>query len=132
PQHVLKYHAINTLHAARLPSRECLYSKYTKDALVFYEFDAKSGAKKELLRTSEPEWQYFNWSLSPDGRTLALAKKMRASAEAEIRLLSTRGGAGRDLKVKDWARIATIDWAADGKSVWASAVLHGETRALAN
>jgi DNA-binding winged helix-turn-helix (wHTH) protein/Tol biopolymer transport system component len=131
-QLVVEDSGINNFQCARLPSRECLYSKYTKDALVFYEFDAKSGAKKELMRTSEPEWQYFNWTLSPDGRTLALAKKMRAATEAEIRLVSTRGGAKRVLKVKDWARIATIDWAADGKSFWASAVRHGETTALIN
>jgi len=131
-QLLLEDSGINNFQCARLPSRECLYSKHTKDALVFYEFDAKTGARKELLRISEPEWQYFNWSLSPDGTTLALAKKMRASTEAEIRLVSTRGAAGRVLKVKDWARIATIDWAANGKSFWASAMLHGETRALIN
>jgi DNA-binding winged helix-turn-helix (wHTH) protein/Tol biopolymer transport system component len=129
-QLLLEDSGINNFQCARLPSRECLYSKYTKDALVFEEFDAKTGAQKELLRTSEPEWQYFNWSLSPDGRTLALAKKMRAADEAEIRLVPTRGGAQRVLKVRDWGRIATLDWAADGKSFWASATLHGETRAL--
>lgn len=141
-QLVVEDSGINNFQCARLPSRECLYSKYTKDALVFYEFDAKSGAKKELLRTGsvvggvvqlrEPEWQYFNWTLSPDGRTLALAKKMRAATEAEIRLVSTRGGAERVLKVKDWGQLATIDWAADGKSFWASAVRHGETTSLIN
>ena len=131
-QLVLEDSGINNFQCARLPSRECLYSKYTKDALVIYAFDAKSGAKKELLRTSEPEWQYFNWSLSPDGRTLAMAKKMRASTEAEIRLVPTRGGRQRVLKVKEWGRLATIDWAADGKSFWASAVRHGETTALIN
>jgi DNA-binding winged helix-turn-helix (wHTH) protein len=131
-QLLLQDSGINNFQCGRWPSRECLCSKYTKDALVFYEFDARTGAKKEWLRISEPEWQYFNWSLSPDGRTLALAKKIRAAPEAEIRLVSTRGGAGRILKVKDWARIATIDWAADGKSLWASAVLHGEARALIN
>jgi DNA-binding winged helix-turn-helix (wHTH) protein/Tol biopolymer transport system component len=131
-QLILEDSGINNFQCARLPSRECVYSKYTKDALVFYEFDAKTGAKKELLRTSEPEWQYFNWSLSPDGRTLALAKKMRAAVEAEIRLVPTRGGPERVLKVKDWGRLSTIDWAADGKSFWASAVLHGETTTLIN
>jgi DNA-binding winged helix-turn-helix (wHTH) protein/Tol biopolymer transport system component len=129
---LLEDSGINNFQCARLPSRECLYSKYTKDALVFEEFDSRTGAKKELLRTSEPEWQYFNWSLSPDGRTVALAKKMRAAKEAEIRLVPTRGGAQRVLKVRDWGRIATLDWAADGRSLWASATLHGETRALIN
>jgi DNA-binding winged helix-turn-helix (wHTH) protein/Tol biopolymer transport system component len=141
-QAVLEDSGVNNFQCARSPSRECLYSKYTKDALVFYEFDDKTGAKKELFRTSEPEWQlfrtsepewqYFSWTLSPDGRTLALAKKMRAATEAEIRLVPTRGGAERVLKVKDWGWLATMDWAADGKSFWASAVRHGETTALIN
>ncbi|HKW34837.1 MAG TPA: winged helix-turn-helix domain-containing protein [Candidatus Acidoferrum sp.] len=131
-QLVLEDSGINNFQCARWPSHECLYSRYTKGALVFEEFDAKTGAKKELFRTSEPEWQYFNWTLSPDGRTLALAKKMRASTEAEIRLAPTRGGTERVIKVKDWGRLATIDWAADGKSFWASAVRHGETTALIN
>src|SRR5947207_2521202 len=131
-QLLLEDSGINNFQCARLPSHECLYRKYTKDALVFEEFDAKTGTKKELLRTSEPGWQSFNWSLSPDGRTVALAKKMRAAEEPEIRLVPTGGGAPRVLKVKDWGRISTLDWAANGKSFWASATLHGETRALIN
>lgn len=131
-QLLLEDSGINNFQCARLPSRECVYSKYTKDALVFDVFDAKSGARKEMFRTSEPEWQYFNWTLSPDGRTLALAKKMRASTQGEIRLVPTRGGAERLIKVNDWGRLATIDWAADGKSFWASAARHGETTALIN
>ena len=135
-QLVVEDSGINNFQCARLPSRECIYSKFTKDALVFQEFDARTGAKKgtakKLPGIQEPEWQYYNWSLSPDGRTLALAKKMRASTEAEIRLVPTRGGAERVLRVKDWGRLATIDWAADGKSFWASAVRHGETTALIN
>ena len=131
-QLLLEDSGINNFQCARLPSHECLYSKYTKDALVFEEFDAKSGAKKELLQIKEPEWQYYNWTLSPNGKTLALAKKMRAPTKAEIRLIPTRGGAERVLKVKDWAGIATIDWAANGKSFWASAMLHGEMRSLIN
>jgi len=135
-QLVVEDSGINNFQCARLPSRECIYSKLTKDALVFQEFDAQTGAKtgtaKKVLGIQEPEWQYYNWSLSPDGRTLALAKKMRASTEAEIRLVPTRGGPERILKVKDLGRLATIDWAADGKSFWASAVRHGETTALIN
>jgi hypothetical protein len=135
-QLVVEDSGINNFQCARLPSRECIYSKFTKDALVFQEFDAQTGVKtgtaKKLLTVQGPEWEYYNWSLSPDGRTVALAKKMRASTEAEIRLVPTRGGVERVLKVRDWGRLATIDWAADGKSFWASAVRHGETTALIN
>ena len=135
-QLVLEDSGINNFQCARMPSRECIYSKFTKDALVFEEFDAQSGVKngaaKKAFGIQEPEWQYYNWSLSPDGRTLALAKKIRASTEAEIRLVPTHGGRERVIRVKDWGRLATIDWAADGRSFWASAVRHGETTALIN
>ena len=103
-----------------------------RSGLLFIEFDAKSGEKKRrVLRVDEPEWQYYNWSLSPDGRTLALAKEHRA-AETEIRLVPTRGGTERILHVKDWQGVTTLDWAADGKSLWASGMLRGEARALIN
>ena len=129
---LLEASGINNFQCARAPAQECVFSQFTKDALVFVEFDAKTGEKKkQILRIAEPEWQYYNWSLSPDGKTLALAKEHRA-AETEIQLAPTRGGRERVLHVKDWQGVTTLDWAADGKSMWASAMLRGEARALIN
>ena len=129
---LLEASGINNFQCARAPARECVFSQFTKDALSFVEFDAKTGEKKkQILRIAEPEWQYYNWSLSPDGKTLALAKEHRA-AETEIRLEPTQGGVKRVLHVKDWQGVTTLDWAADGKSLWASAMLRGEARALIN
>jgi eukaryotic-like serine/threonine-protein kinase len=109
-----------------------LFSQFTQNGIRFFEFDPETGAKTELTRAGDPQWQAYNWSLSPDGQTLALAKKMHGPADAQLRLLPTKGGSERTITVKDWSSIATIDWAADGKSLWASAVIAGETRALVN
>ena len=129
---LLEASGINNFQCARGPAKECVFSQFTKEGLLFIEFDAKSGEKKrQVLRVDEPEWQYYNWSLSPDGRMLALAKEHRA-AETEVRLVPTRGGAERILHVKDWQGVTTLDWAADGKTLWASAMLRGEARALIN
>jgi DNA-binding winged helix-turn-helix (wHTH) protein/Tol biopolymer transport system component len=131
-QVLLEAQGINNFQCARGPSQECIFSQFTKNGLSFMEFDSKTGEKKkELLRVTEPDWQYYNWSLSPDGKMLALAKERRAT-ETEIRLIPTNGGAERLLKVKDWQGVTTLDWAADGKSMWASGMLHGEARALIN
>jgi DNA-binding winged helix-turn-helix (wHTH) protein/Tol biopolymer transport system component len=131
-QVLLEASGINNFQCARAPAQECVFSQFTKDGLSFVEFDARAGEKKkQLLRIAEPEWQYYNWSLSPDGRMLALAKEHRA-AETEVRLVPTQGGAERVLRVKDWQGVTTLDWAADGKSLWASALLRGEARALIN
>ena len=123
---------INNFQCARAPSRECLFSKYTQDALAFVEFDPATGATKELLRDSGPGWQEYNWTLSPDGSTLALCNTRRVSHDSQIRLISTKSLSERDLRVDEWAGSLSFDWAADGKSFWASALLPGDTHALVN
>jgi Tol biopolymer transport system component/DNA-binding winged helix-turn-helix (wHTH) protein len=131
-QPILQATGIHNFQCARAPARECLFSQFTQNGIRFFEFDPGTGAKTELTRAGDPQWQAYNWSLSPDGQTLALAKKMLGPADALLRLIPTKGGSERTITVKDWSSIATIDWAADGKSLWASAVIAGETRALVN
>ncbi len=109
-----------------------MFSKFTKDALVFVAFDSANGAMKEFFQTGDRGWQDYNWTLSPDGKLLALCKEMRVSKDAQIRLVPVDGGSERDIPVREWAGISAIDWAADGKSFWASAMLRGEMRALVN
>jgi hypothetical protein len=109
-----------------------VFSKFTKDALVFVAFDSATGAMNEFFRASDQSWQDYNWTLSPDGKLLALCKETRVSRDAQIRLIPLGGGVQRAIPVREWAGISAIDWAADGKSFWASAMLRGEMRALVN
>ena len=51
---------------------------------------------------------------------MALAKKLRAQEQAELQIMSLRGGSTRKTVLKDWRMIRSIDWSADGKSIWAS------------
>jgi Tol biopolymer transport system component/DNA-binding winged helix-turn-helix (wHTH) protein len=135
PQVLFEEPGINNFQCARAPSQACLFSKFVKGAMVFFKFDPSSGATKEWIRVSDasPEWEGYNWTLSPDGKVLALSKgKMHVSTGADIRLVPLEGGAEKVLRVTEWAGLSTIDWAADGKSLWASARLRGETRTLVN
>jgi hypothetical protein len=118
---VLEYPEINNFQCARLPSRECIFSSYANEALEFYEFDSDSGKNNLMFKISDPEWQLFNWTLSPDGEMLALAKKLRAQDEAEIQIMSLRGGSTRKIALKEWRSVRSIDWAADSKSIWTCA-----------
>jgi Tol biopolymer transport system component len=68
-----------------------------------------------------PEWYLYNWTLSPDGSTLAMAKKQRLPGRADIRLLRVAGGKERVLTLQGWTAIASLDWAADGHSIWVTA-----------
>jgi DNA-binding winged helix-turn-helix (wHTH) protein/Tol biopolymer transport system component len=121
PKQLLEWPEINNFQCARLPSRECIFTSYANQALEFYEFDAETGKNNLMFKISDPEWQLFNWTLSPDGSMLALAKKLRAQDEAEIQIMSLRGGSTRKIALKEWRSVRSIDWAADSKSIWTCA-----------
>jgi Tol biopolymer transport system component/DNA-binding winged helix-turn-helix (wHTH) protein len=129
---VLEADGMNNFQCARAPSTFCLFSRFTKDALAFVQFDSATGEMKDLFQTDDSGWQSYNWTLSPDGKLLALCKDARVSLDAEVRLIPTDGGAERKIHLNEWIGISAIDWAADGKSFWASATLRGETHALVN
>ena len=129
-QLLLEADGINNFQCARAPSRMCLFSRFTKDALAIVQFDSVTGAMKEIFRTSDTGWQNYNWTLAPDGKLLALCKEMRVSQDATIRLVSLDRRTERVIHLNEWAGILAFDWAADGKSFWASAMLRGEARAL--
>jgi Tol biopolymer transport system component/DNA-binding winged helix-turn-helix (wHTH) protein len=129
---ILEADGMNNFQCARAPSTFCLFSRFTKDALAFVKFDSATGDMKDSFQTNDSGWQNYNWTLSPDGKTVALCKEGRLSLETEIRLVPTEGGAERKIHLNDWVSISAIDWSADGKSFWASATLRGETHALVN
>ena len=129
---VLEADGINNFQCDRAPATFCLLSRFTKDALLFVQFDPLTGATKDFFWVSDPRWQNYNWTLSPDGKLLALCKEDRVALNTKIRLIPTDGGAERTIVINDWVGINAIDWAADGKSFWASATLRGETGALIN
>ena len=120
-QQVLEWPEINNFQCARMPSRECIFSSYANEALEFYEFDADTGKSSLMFKIADPEWQLYNWTLSPDGERMALAKKLRAQEEAEIQIMSLRGGSTRKIALKEWRSVRAIDWAADSKSIWTCA-----------
>jgi hypothetical protein len=61
-----------------------------------------------------------------------MCKQSDLSDNAIIRLLSLDGGPERDIRINEWVSVVAFDWAADGKSFWASVMLRGERRALGN
>jgi hypothetical protein len=55
---------------------------------------------------------------SPDGSRLGFIEYN--ALEGRIRLLSLKGDPDRDFVVKGWAGFNSVDWAADGKSLFVS------------
>jgi DNA-binding winged helix-turn-helix (wHTH) protein/Tol biopolymer transport system component len=131
-QQLLEADGMVNFQCARAPSRMCLFSRVTKDALVFTQFDAITGETKELFRTGDTGWQSYNWTLAPDGKLLALCKRVRVPRDTVIRLISLSDRSERVIALRQSAAVLAIDWAADGKSFWASTQLPGGIEALAN
>jgi DNA-binding winged helix-turn-helix (wHTH) protein/Tol biopolymer transport system component len=130
-QLVLSEPGINNIQCARRDSDVCIFSQSTSDRLTFYKFDPVSGKHEVLKTVKEPDWFLQNWSLSPDGTTLVLAKKHRG-VTADIHVVAVDGKNERMLRLENWFAISYIDWAADGKSVWVNASNSSGTPTLLN
>lgn len=129
PELVLADSAINNFQCARRTSTVCVLSIYAPNHLSLYTFDAVNGQKTLLKTIYDPEWSLFNWSLSPDGTTLALSKKQRPSVASEISLLGLDGSENK-IPLDGWFAIDYVDWAADGKSLWVNATTQNGTATM--
>ena len=60
----------------------------------------------------------WNWSLSPDGKLFAAVKY--STEQSTVQLVPVSGGPRREIKVKEWNAITSIDWAADSRGFFIS------------
>ncbi len=130
PHLLLKAPQLHNFQCARLPSKTCIFGISTPDKIEFVSFDSKTGDTHVIEGLPLPEGGSYNWSLSPDGSTLAIGDWRRGTAPSEILLLSLRGRAARKLVLTDWAGISSVDWAADGRALWVSALRPSGEQAL--
>ncbi len=134
PQLVMEVRGLTNEQCARQPSTLCLYSVSGDRRLTFMSFDPMHGAGQEVTHIDDDLPYAYNWSLSPDGSTLAIAKasKLDIVAPPAIRLLTLKDGKERTVALKEWSSVNALDWAADGKSIWVSASTTTGTYALLN
>ena len=118
PQRILEAKWITNQQCARAPATTCLYSVLIDQALTFFTFDPFNGKGKQVLRIEQAASKDYNWSLSPDGNILAIANA-RTDEQPRIRLVSLNGAPEKWLTIHDWPGVASLDWAADSKSLWA-------------
>lgn len=121
PQLVLAENGINNFQCARSPSAVCVFSEFSTGHLDLFFFDPATGKKNPLTRIDGSDWYKQNWTLSPDGSTVAIAKMHRVPGPADIRLFSVATGKDRLLTMPAWSGISYLDWAADGRTIWVSA-----------
>ena len=123
PQIVLQDHGIGNVQCPRLPATFCLYHVGSATRLSFFRFDPSTGRSEELpkLRIEDDAPQTYAWNLSPDGKTLVTAKAEGVKQDPRINFYSLEDGSKRTVTVKTWAGIGGLDFAADSKSLWATA-----------
>ena len=127
PEQVLQRSLIVNQQCARAPANLCLYSYYGDDKLTFMSYDPLKGDGTQLYQITNDLPQFYNWSLSPDGSTLAIGKWTGAAEEPRIRLVSLTGGREKWLTIQGLTGsgvtgLGSFDWAADSKSLWITSV----------
>ena len=89
----------------------------TDDRLVTVSaFDPVKGRGRLLRTINKADDEGFGYSLAPDGSTLALAKG--GQSQIRIQLLALTGGADREINVKGWPNLESMQWSADGKGLY--------------
>jgi Tol biopolymer transport system component len=110
---------------ARAPASPCVIAEMSQDRkrVMITAFEPLEG-KGKVLRTIESTPSHpYNWvrtlqvaALSPDGSMFAVSEE--GEAEIHIRLLSLSGASDREITVKDWPSIKSLNWSADGKGFY--------------
>jgi Tol biopolymer transport system component len=131
PQRIVEAKSISNLQCARSPATVCVYSEVTDTGLSFFAFDPIQGKGPQIFQIKDELTKIYNWSLSPDGTTLAIARERASNAVVKIRLVSMNGGAEKWLTLPSLSDLSTLDWAADSKSLWAASA-EEEGNALLN
>lgn len=130
PQQILQDNWISNQQCARAPATTCLYSVIREGEITVFSFDPYKGKGEQVFQIKDELPQLYNWSLSPDGTTLAIAKGKWADEQPRIHLFPLHGGDEKWLTVQGWPGIASLDWAADSKSLWAASIGEEENALL--
>jgi Tol biopolymer transport system component len=83
--------------------------------MVISAFDPVIGLGLELTRFAlDPATDLPALDLSPDGTRIAAIRNL----EGPIQILSLRGQAPKEIPLKGWKILRTVNWAADGKGLF--------------
>jgi len=114
PQTLVEAPNIVNYQCSRSPADICVFSTADQAQLVFSLFDSLSGNPREVAKVQPPG----DWSLSPDGTSIA-AVTFNAG-DSRIQLISLSGRPTREIAVKGWNSLTSLDWAAEGKGFFVS------------
>jgi serine/threonine protein kinase len=115
---ILEAKGLDYFSCARVPSALCVMAERSpgQNQIVFSSFDPVAGRGRVLANLEADPAADYRYGLSPNGSQMALVKA-RVN-EGHIRLIPLDGGAEREIVVKDWLDLNSLDWAPDGKGLY--------------
>jgi eukaryotic-like serine/threonine-protein kinase len=144
PELIFQISEGSSIHCARQPTSFCAVAERSKDRkqMIVTAFDPIKGRGPELARFDvdanfDQTANNFSWDISPDGMSLAAARRM----DGYLQIRSLRSGTTQVIRLKGLTDIEIAVWAADGKgllvsnglgeaSVLMHVDLHGNAKAL--
>lgn len=111
---------LGNLACARAPASLCFIEQATEDKkrIIISSLDPKRRVVRAVFATDAPAAGTLNWMPSADGSRLAFTHF--DWREGRIGLVSLTRGSQQELVVKGWSGFNSVDWAADGKSLFVS------------
>ncbi len=110
------------------PSSVCVLSEEKGQQLDFYFFDPSRGPEARPFKSTG---ELLDWSLSPDGKRIALIAE---DDPTQLKILSLTDGATAQLNLGRWTRLSSqlqsVAWFVDGKGLYVTAFLPSGTTLL--
>jgi Tol biopolymer transport system component len=122
PVFTARFHS--AILCARSPSTLCAIAEPTDDRkqVIISVLDPMKGRGPELTRFAlDSNQDRWNLDLSPDGTRIAATR----SSSGPIYILSLRGEAMREIQVKGWSNLLSLNWATDGKGLFVADGVQG-------
>ena len=124
PQLVLTALGTTDIHCTRAPANLCVIDEQQQGHLVFTSVDPIKGRGRAFATMEGEPSITGGWDLSPDGSQVVMTR------EGRIQLLSLKSGVTTDLAVRGWSGFWSVDWSADGNSLFVSSQTPQDTTLL--
>jgi DNA-binding winged helix-turn-helix (wHTH) protein/Tol biopolymer transport system component len=109
---VLRRISVGNIACARFPSKLCLLNVTSGSTMKFLSFDPENG-KTQPFGTFKMD-RGISSSLSPDGSQLVMVP----FPGSKIVFMTIGNKRTREVELKGWAELTTVDWTANSKSVY--------------
>ena len=121
PQEIAKANFINNHQCSRAPANLCMYSVVSDHDITFFTYDPLKGPIAQVYQIKDDVTELYNWSLSPDGTMLAIAKRKRAKKKPAFTWSVSATEVRSDgSHLNEWHGLDSLDWGADSKGLWAT------------